>query len=698
MAIASSDKLVVVKAFAPSNPLPLDAREIHDSLAEARAYAATSAIAYAGQTIKVVENGVVTVYTLAPSEAEGVNFELQFVGGGGSGIQGVAASNTAGNITVTTVEGDHAVTKDVPVVGAFVDVTVAADGEKSEATTFTYKDAANADQTKVVYATGIRKVEAGTTGGKLKVTNAATDGVMTTSEIVIGAGSVMNPAYDADSRKITLPVMQADGTTQDLEIALGKDMVVTSGTYNEETHEIELTLTDGTIVKIPAAELVDVYTGIATATVIVTVSSDNKISAAVKISTVEGNLLKTDENGLYVSEADFTATKQLISDAESAAKAHADQKVAAEVTARDEAIATAKGEANEYTDTAKESAIASANTYTDGKIAGEVTARDAAITAAKEELTGYIDEEVAGAEAAAKAHADEKVADEAEARGTAITAAVEEAKGYTDEQVGAATTAANGYVDQKMAAEVTARDAAIATAKGEANTYTDEQVAAEATARGTAITNAINAEVTARDAAIATAKGEANSYTDEQVAAEAAARGTAITNAINAEVTARDEAIGTAKDEANAYTDKQVADATTAANGYVDEKIGAEETARNEAIEEAVAAEAAARGTAITNAVAAEATARDEAIATAKDEANDYTDEQVAAEATARGTAITNAVSAEATARDAAIATAKGEATDYTDEQVEGCLTAAKAYADQIGESAGVVTWVDFGA
>ena len=77
MAILSSDKLVVVKAFAPSNPLPLDAREIHESLAEAKAYAASSPIAYAGQDIKVVENGTVTVYTLVPSTVEVQSFHLQ---------------------------------------------------------------------------------------------------------------------------------------------------------------------------------------------------------------------------------------------------------------------------------------------------------------------------------------------------------------------------------------------------------------------------------------------------------------------------------------------------------------------------------------------------------------------------------------------------------------------------------------------
>ena len=463
MAILSADKLVVVKAFAPANPLPLDAREIFDSLAEARAYAATNATAYAGQTIKVVEGGVVTAYNLAPSTVEGENFSLQFAGGGDGGIQSIATSNTAGNISVVAVNGETTTTKDVPVVGAITNpvvdqeahtltltklgvsadknedivinlggaspetiisgVAVASDGvsldvtkfnveeetsetvnvkltgvagtvtavesagypgiikvktmqddgtvtgsdfalvgvevdhqwnaetkvltvkritgvdegsrptydtvtidlktiiagaytgvtnvEATETTAegfkFTYKDETGAEQTKTVYETGVRKVEAGSTADKIKVTTSDYTGDFITSEILVGAGSVKNPTYDADTRKITLPVLQADGTTQNVEINLGKDMVVTSGVYNTETQEIELTLTDGSVVKIPAANLVDVYTGGETETVTVAVGEDNVITASVKVSSTLGNVLKVDaDGGLIVHEDDFT--------------------------------------------------------------------------------------------------------------------------------------------------------------------------------------------------------------------------------------------------------------------------------------------------------------------------------------------------------------------------------------------------------
>ena len=347
------------------------------------------------------------------------------------------------------------------------------------------------------------------------------------SKVVIGVGAVKNPTYDAETRTITLPVKQADGTTQDLVINLGKDNVVTSGVYNEETKELELTFVSGEVVKIPASALVDIYTGDATNTVSVSVSNDNKITAQVKLSTKVTNVLKADETGLYVSEGDFVATKQLIVDAQAAAEKHADDELAKEVTARNEAIATAKGEATAYTDTqlaaevlARDAAIATAKgeatSYTDEKIAAEVTARNEAIATAK-----------SNAEATAKGYTDEKIATEVADRNAAIATAKGEAE-----------TTAKNYTDAELAKEVLARDAAIATAKS----------GAEETAKG--YTDAeLAKEVTARDAAIATAKGEATGYTDTQIAAE---------------VTARNEAIATAKagaeETAKGYTDAEIAE------------------------------------------------------------------------------------------------------------------------------------------
>lgn len=67
MAIESKNLLVAVKAYSRANPLPLDASEVWDSLAEAQAYAA-SPNAYAGQTIKVFQDGKYETYVLNGSE------------------------------------------------------------------------------------------------------------------------------------------------------------------------------------------------------------------------------------------------------------------------------------------------------------------------------------------------------------------------------------------------------------------------------------------------------------------------------------------------------------------------------------------------------------------------------------------------------------------------------------------------------
>ena len=70
MAIESKNLLVWVKAMSRGQALPLDASEIYTTLAEAENYAANSAIAYAGQTVKALtEDGKYHSYVLQPSEA-----------------------------------------------------------------------------------------------------------------------------------------------------------------------------------------------------------------------------------------------------------------------------------------------------------------------------------------------------------------------------------------------------------------------------------------------------------------------------------------------------------------------------------------------------------------------------------------------------------------------------------------------------
>lgn len=257
MAIASSDKLVVVKAFAPGNPLPLDAREIYESLAAAQEYAASNATAYAGQTIKVVEGNTVKAYNLVPSSDEDKNFELTSAGGGLASVTQSADTTDKSAKMVFT------------------------DGDGNETT---------------VYETGVRKVASSSTGRGVVVTVANTDGTLTDTPIeLIKVGTVVAPTYDSETRTITLPQVKTDGSVENLTIALGKDMVVTSGVYNDVTNEIILTLSNDDVVKIPASGLVDIYTGGSTSTINVSVdNTSNVVTADLKISSRSGNLLKVE--------------------------------------------------------------------------------------------------------------------------------------------------------------------------------------------------------------------------------------------------------------------------------------------------------------------------------------------------------------------------------------------------------------------
>lgn len=77
--IDSKNLLVWVKAMSRGQALPLDASEIHDTLAAAQSYAA-SAIAYEGQTIKAkLEDGKYHSYVLQPSDA---GYVLEEIGAG----------------------------------------------------------------------------------------------------------------------------------------------------------------------------------------------------------------------------------------------------------------------------------------------------------------------------------------------------------------------------------------------------------------------------------------------------------------------------------------------------------------------------------------------------------------------------------------------------------------------------------------
>lgn len=177
-------------------------------------------------------------------------------------------------------------------------------------------------------------------------------------------GVVNNPTYDSTTRTITLPVFGGDTLT----IALGKDAFVESGSYNDETKCIDLVLTSGDEVSIPVGSLIDIYTGIATASAEVTVSSDNKISVNVKLSATANNQITIEEDGLYVplpdayTKAEVDAKIKVVSDA---LAAHTDD-TDIHVTAAQKTEWSAKATVEQVT-AAKEAAIAAAATDATGK-------------------------------------------------------------------------------------------------------------------------------------------------------------------------------------------------------------------------------------------------------------------------------------------------------------------------------------------
>lgn len=191
-------------------------------------------------------------------------------------------------------------------------------------------------------------------------------------------GVVHEPTYDATTRTIKMPVFGGD----ELVINLGKDLVVSSGSYNDETNEIELTITSGEVIKIPVGSLIDVYVGIATSTAEVTVSDDNKISVKVRVSAKVNNSITIEEDGLYVAVPDAYTKAQTdakVKVVQDELKAHKEDAVAHVTAAEREAwnakvtteqLAAAKSEAistaAEDATTKANKALGNAKTYADG--------------------------------------------------------------------------------------------------------------------------------------------------------------------------------------------------------------------------------------------------------------------------------------------------------------------------------------------
>lgn len=123
--------------------------------------------------------------------------------------------------------------------------------------------------------------------------------------------------YDKSGSVGLLQLKDKAGAAIGTGINLDLERFVKSGEYDANTKKITLYFDDDKTdkVEIDASALVDIYTGAATSTASTTVSADNKISVAVKVSAEEGNTVVAKEDGLYVAPTDLSGKQDKDTDA-----------------------------------------------------------------------------------------------------------------------------------------------------------------------------------------------------------------------------------------------------------------------------------------------------------------------------------------------------------------------------------------------
>ncbi len=128
------------------------------------------------------------------------------------------------------------------------------------------------------------------------------------------AGLTVNPTWNPETRQLVLPVTQADGTTSNVTVNIGKDIFLKSGTYDSETKEIVLVLNDDdeTEIRIPASALYNDYTGGSTNTATVSIDgTTHEITTGVKVDSAAGNAITVvagEGGGLRVDLSAYATT------------------------------------------------------------------------------------------------------------------------------------------------------------------------------------------------------------------------------------------------------------------------------------------------------------------------------------------------------------------------------------------------------
>lgn len=110
------------------------------------------------------------------------------------------------------------------------------------------------------------------------------------------SGLVDGATFDGTSGVLTL---STNGGVP-IEINLPVEQFLAAAAYDAETHILTLTMTDDSTFDVDLGDLIDVYTGGMTESIVVTIDK-GVVTAAVKVSATADNLIKIQSDGLYVA-------------------------------------------------------------------------------------------------------------------------------------------------------------------------------------------------------------------------------------------------------------------------------------------------------------------------------------------------------------------------------------------------------------
>lgn len=297
--------------------IPIDIRSYWSSYNDAIDYAQSSELAYEGQiiTVKMI-NGSICTFALVKDKSLTGNFVLDPVGDHISykmvdelpteDLEEIIYIERSSNIGYINVDGQY-----IPLIYPKTDIIDEENPSDKKYTSekavkdFVYdklSELSNSSDDKYLTNIGYDK-----TTGNINIIK------QNSSSNLLLEGLIHNPTYNPDTRTFTFNIF---GQESPLVITLGKDIFIDptkNNRYNPETNNIELYLNDGSSIMIPASNLIDVYTGDSTSTIINHVTEDNKIVSDIRISNKPSNALKIipldpnkdSEYGLYVEYIDY---------------------------------------------------------------------------------------------------------------------------------------------------------------------------------------------------------------------------------------------------------------------------------------------------------------------------------------------------------------------------------------------------------